>query len=163
MGLILQLGNAANWNQAFSSNVAAYQIGNGKYAPIPKIIIPTQLESSILAVHISCTPAKPTWKFAGWLNQSVFTGLTVGGVVDAENVQRRKIWLNKITLVRLEKLATSYSINFEVPNWFESVFIQAWEYVGPIGDTTEVLIKELKQDVLRIEQKVDDISTYGGN
>jgi len=122
-----------------------------------RINIPTQLESPILAVYISCTPAKPTWKFGAWLNQSVFTGLTVGGVVDAENVQRRKIWLNKITLIRLEKLATSYSISFEVPKWFESVFIRAWEYVGPIGDTTEVLIDELKQDVLRIEQKIDAI------
>jgi hypothetical protein len=163
MGLILQLGNTANWSQVFSSTVAAYQIGNGKYAPIPKIVIPTQLESPILAVYISCNPNKPTWKFAGWLSQSVFTGLTIGGVTDAENVQRRKIWLNKITLVRLEKLANSYSIDFEVPKWFESVSIQVWEYTGTVEDSTEQLIREIRENELkRIEQKVDDISNYGG-
>lgn len=155
MGIILELGNSANWNQVYSTTVAAFQIGNGRYAPIPKIVVPFQLESPILAVYISCEPNKPTWNFAGWLSQSVFTGLTVGGVTDAENVQRRKIWLNKITLVRLEKLANSYSINFVVPKWFESVSIQLWEYIGTVDDSTELLINELKQDVLRIEEKID--------
>jgi hypothetical protein len=163
MSLILQLGSAANWEQVYFSTVNAFQINPERYAPIPKIVIPTQLESHILAVYVSCTPPKPSWYFAGWLNQKIFTGLTVGGTPDAENVQRRKIWLNKITLIRLEKLSDSYSITFDVPKWFQSVSIQVWEYIGPIADSTEVLINELKQDVLRIESKVDDISTYGGN
>lgn len=161
--MVLQLGSAANWSDVYFVTVSASQINAERYAPIPKINVPIQLESPILAVYISCTPPKPTWYFGGWLNQKIFTGLTVGGVTDAENVQRRKIWLNKISLIRLEQLSTSYSITFDVPKWFQSVSIQVWEYIGPIADSTEALISELKQDVLRIEAKVDDISTYGGN
>lgn len=163
MSLILQLGNKENWSDIYFSTVNAYQISGDRYAPIPKIVVPVQLESHVLAVYISCNPPKPSWYFGGWLNQKVFTGLLVGGIPDAENVQRRKIWLNKITLIRLEKLSDFYSISFDVPKWFQSVSIQVWEYVGPIADSTEQLINDLKQDVLRIEGKVDDISTYGGN
>lgn len=163
MGLILQLGNEANWNQIYFGTTNAYQIAQGKYAPIPKITVPTQLESPILAVYISCLPDTPTWYFGGWLNQKIFTGLTVGGSPDAENVQRRKIWLNKITIIRLDRLSNNYSITFEIPKWFQSVSIQVWEYIGLYEDSTELLIEEMREDVLRIEQKVDDIATYGGN
>jgi hypothetical protein len=162
MGLILQLGNEANWNQIYFGTHLSYQISSTRFAPIPKITIPTQLESPILAVYISCLPDTPTWHFGGWLNQKIFTGLTVGGSPDAENVQRRKIWLNKITIIRLDRLSNNYSVTFEVPKWFQSVSIQVWEYIGLYEDSTELLIEEMREDVLRIEQKVDDIATFGG-
>ncbi len=160
MSLILQLGNASNWESVYFSTQFAYQINTvpPRYAPIPKIVVPTQLESHILAVYVSCTPLKSSWHFAGWLSQKIFTGLTVGGTTDAESVQRRKIWLNKITLIRLEKLANSYSIAIEVPKWFQSVSIQVWEYIGPVSDSTEVLIEGLKTDIVRLESKIDAIN-----
>jgi hypothetical protein len=163
MALILNLGNPDNWNQVYNTTVAALLIGNGRYAPIPKIAVPIQLESPILAVYISCSPNKPTWKFGAWLNQNIFTGLTIGGLTDAENVQRRKIWLNKISLARLDKLSENYAVSFDIPKWFESVSISLWEYTGIISDSTEELINEIRDNELpRIEQKIDDILTYGG-
>lgn len=158
MSLVLQLGNPSNWRDVYFQTTNAYRINESRYAPIPKIIVGSQLESQILAVYIYCSPPKPTWHFGGWLNQNVYTGLLVGGVPDAQNVQRQKIWLNRITVIKLEKLADSYSVSFDVPKWFESISIQLWEYIGPISDTTEVLIDELKTDILRLEGKIDAIN-----
>jgi hypothetical protein len=159
--MVLQLGNSANWEQVYFSTVNAAQVNPQSHTPIPLIVVPVQLESPILAVYVSCTPPKPTWYFAGWLNQKVFTGLTVGGVTDAENVQRRKIWLNKITLIRLDKLSDSYSITFSVPKWFQSISLQVWEYTGPI-DNPDYALEKIVIDLQRIEGKIDDISSYGG-
>jgi hypothetical protein len=163
MPLILDLANPVNWNQVYSTTVAAVFIGSDRYAPIPKITVPVLLESQVVACYVTCLPDKPTWRFAAWMNQNIQTGLTIGGLTDAENVQRRKIWLRKITLARLEKLSENYSISFDVPSWFQSVSLQVWEYTGVIEDSTEDLINQIRDNELpRLEQKIDDLLTYGG-
>jgi hypothetical protein len=154
----LKLGNAENWNEIFYQSFNAQQSGQF-YAPIPKITVPAQLESNILAVYVTCVPAKPTWYFAGFLNQSVYTGLTVGDTPNAESAQRRKIWLNKITLIRLDRLADSYAVTFDVPKWFQSVTFHLWEYIGPNADSADIesQLEAVNAKLETIENKVDQL------
>lgn len=155
---VYQFENPNNWNDVYFQTINAYQINSTRYAPIPRITVPVQLNSPVLAVYITCTPNNPNWYFAGFLGQKIFTGLTVGGSPDAENVQRRKLWLNKLTIIRLEKLTDAYSISLDVPKWFQSISVNLWEYTGDINDSTELLIEELTADIARIEQKIDALN-----
>ncbi len=147
---ILQLTNSTNWSLVYSQAFYAQQITATSYALIPKITVPLLLERHILAVHATSATAKDTWHFAGFLNQNVQLGLLVGGGPDAESVQRRKIWLNRITLLILPSFAPNYSISFNVPHWFKDISLSVWEYIGPEADSTEELIQ-------RVEFKVDQI------
>ncbi|NJL61814.1 MAG: hypothetical protein HC903_08270 [Methylacidiphilales bacterium] len=55
-------------------------------------------------------------------------------------------------------------MKFDIPYWYEEISLTVWEYLGSYGDSVEELIEQIRDNELaRIEQKVDDIATYGGN
>jgi hypothetical protein len=153
---ILQLSDGANWEQFYSTSVNAVTINEKNYVPIPEITVASLVYSHIIAVLVTCANAKPTWHFAGFLNQKINLGITVGSLPDTDSVQKRKLYLDRITLIIFPKLVTNYSISFEVPKWFEQVSIILWQYTGPESDSTEDLINEIKNvDLPRIEAKID--------
>ncbi len=166
--LVLNLSDSANWEQFYSTSVDAVTTDNGsKYTPIPEIVIPSLVYSRIIAVYVNCANAKPTWHFAGFINQKINLGITVGSLPDSDAVSKRKLYLNRISLIIFPKflnrisliifpkLVTNYSVSFEVPRWFQQASIILWQYTGSESDSTEDLINQLQGDVSRIESKVD--------
>ncbi|MBH8578349.1 hypothetical protein I8752_36510 [Nostocaceae cyanobacterium CENA369] len=160
---VLQLENSQNWESVYTTTVEAVVSANGEsYTPIPTITIPVLLDKHIIAVSVTCSTAKPTWYFGGFLNQRINLGLLVGGLPDSDAVQKRKIWLNRITLIIFPELTSTYSLSLDVPKWFQYVSFTVFKYVGIESDTTENLINQIiNVDLPRIEQKVNDISNYG--
>ena len=142
---VLQLSNRANWEDVYSETKSAQVITSTRNAPIPEITIPYLFERHIIAVYATSSTAKPTWHFAGFLNQKIQLGLVPGGSPDADAVQRRKIWLNRITLLFFPKITSTYAISFNVPEWFTNVNLNVFEYRGIESDSTENLIRELLQ------------------
>lgn len=157
---VLQLGNSANWDLFYSTTVVAVTSSNGEsYTPIPTITIPTLLESHIIATSVSCSNSKPTWFFGGFLNQRINLGLTVGGLPDSDAVQKRRLYLNRLTLIIFPKLVATYAVSLDVPKWFQDVTFSLFEYTGTESDSTEDLINQIKNvDLPRIEGKIDALS-----
>ncbi|MBD2503126.1 hypothetical protein [Anabaena azotica] len=147
----LQLGNSNNWDLIYNGNTAAVllpkQEGGYKVVPIPDISIPVLLDTFVLAMRVSTVvPEGRAWKFAGYVRQSVSTGLSVfDNGQDASFTSRRPLFLDKINLVLYPRISTNYSISVKVPDWFESVGLAVWQYTGPDYDS----------DLARIESKID--------
>jgi hypothetical protein len=140
---VLQLSNAANWQDVYNQSFTAQRINPTVFAPLPEIIVPVLFDRHIIAVYATSSSAKPNWYFAGFLNQKIRLGLIPGGSPDADAVQRRKIWLNRITLLFFPKITSTYAVSFNVPKWFDTVNLNIFEYQGTESDSTEDLIREL--------------------
>ena len=154
---ILQLGNSSNWMQAYAAEASATWINEekGSHYPIPPMAIPFLFERHIIAVFPESNAAKPWWFSAGWLEQKVQTGITVGGNPDVRAQDSQRILLNRINLSIFPKLSSTYQLNIDIPYWFSHYKVTIWEYIGPESDSTENLINQLQSDVQRIEGKID--------
>ncbi|MBG1240725.1 hypothetical protein [Nostoc sp. NZL] len=130
---------------------------NGKYLinPIPEIAIPFLLDKFILAVSVETdVPADSIWRFAGYINQKISTGLVVGGSQDATTVKGQPLFLSQINLILFEKISTSYAVGIKVPRWFPRASVTVWEYTG-VDDTSEEIL--LNQEFGNINFKLDQI------
>lgn len=157
MSIVVDIGNSSNWNLIWNQSIVAVsaQYYPDRYYPIPKVTVPILLENHIISVLVTSTTAKETWYYAGILSQKIRTGITVGGNTDVEVQQTRKLYLGKLNLLILPRLATNYSISFDVPSWFEQVEYFVWEYTGTVIDSTDEILEIIKIDLLRIESKID--------
>lgn len=154
--LVLELGNSNNWSPFFYTKIDAVTSNNGElFTPIPTITVPILFDSHIIAVSVSCSKSKPTWYFGGFLNQRISLGLTVGGLPDSDAVQKRRLYLDRLTLIIFPKIVSTYAVTIDVPKWFEDVSINIFEYIGPESDSTEDLIAQLQNQLNAIAQKVN--------
>lgn len=147
---ILELGNPNNWESAWTDSKSAAQGARGAYIPIGEMVIPLIFSDHITAVLVESSTAKPSWNFAGFLNQKVRLGLTVGGGLDSYYSLKRKAWLRRITLIRYERLTNDYGLSFEPPKWITQVSIQIWVYTGIETDT-------ITQQLNRIESMLESM------
>lgn len=150
----LDLSNSALWNLVWSANVQAELVANkARYLPIPPIEVPLLLDTNIVAVLLESSTAPPSWKFAAFLNQKIATGITVGGLNETQTYQE-KIWLNRISLIILPRLASTYSVVFNIPYWFYTMSLKLWVYQGE--DRIEP-IDEVRDTLLNIDRKLERI------
>ncbi|MEG3840030.1 hypothetical protein [Microcoleus sp. herbarium14] len=147
MSLLLELGNGSNWLQSDFQNFSG--------SPIPDYVPPYEFEKHILAIFVSNPEPNQTWRFGGFLNQKIRLG--VGPSQGAESVSSRKLWLGRTQLFIFPKLTTTYTLNFAFPYWFNQVSLTIWEYWGPQADTTENKIFDVRNNLLRVENKIDTL------
>lgn len=156
---MLDLTNSALWNLIWSANLQAELVANKpRYLPIPPVEVPFLLDSNIIAVLATSSTAPPSWKFAAFLNQKIATGITVGGFTDTQ-AHQEKIWLNRISLVILPKLTTTYSLNFNIPYWFYDMSLRLWVYSGEenISLPANDFLEEIKDSLQEIDRKLERI------
>ncbi|MDQ3018255.1 MAG: hypothetical protein M3Q64_00055 [bacterium] len=156
---IVELSNSDNWQSIYSTNITAVQVPmqDGKYLinPIPEIVIPVLLDRFILAVSVDTdVPSGSIWRFAGYVNQKISTGLVVGGNQDATTVKVQPLFLDQINLIIFHKFSASYGVSVKVPRWFSRASVTAWEYTG-IDDTSEEIL--LGQEFANINFKLDQL------
>lgn len=162
MTVQLQLNNQ-NWEQIYNESFSVTFVTDKIFAPFQEISIPSVINKHIIAVYINTEiPEGAKWNFAGNLIQRIELGLSVGGSFNLDEFSRRKLFLNRIKLIVFPKITDTYSLSFELPKWFKSVKILIWQYLGSDIDSTENLIYALRNDITRLEQKIDDISNYSG-
>lgn len=156
--LILNLGDAANWqNFYFHSVTAVTRPGLHKPDPIPEFTIPLKFNKHIIAVSIISQTAKSNWYFGGFLNQRITTGLISGNLPDSDVLQRRKLYLNRISILIFPTIATTFTLSLEFPKWFTQASFNFWQYTGPESDTTETQIAVLQNTVNAIKLKTDKL------
>lgn len=151
---VLALNNSANWTDVWSNSFTAAASSVFDFEPIPEVTVPVLFDSHIVAVYVGSTTAKPTWNFGGLLTQRISLGLTVGGGTDADVISKRKLWLRSNTLFLFPHLTPEYALRIVVPKWFSQVSFVVWVYTGPVGDTTEELIKTVQLTANEINAKL---------
>lgn len=160
--LVLNVGDSHSWNPIWNTQVDSASAPNRNYYyPIPEIEVPLLLDKFVLAVYADSETARPHWHSAGFANQKLRSGITVGGNPDARFNGSHRIWLKRIAILVLPRVSNEYSLSFDIHPWHEEISLQLWEYVGDTSDSTENLINEVRSNELsRIEIKVDEIATY---
>lgn len=156
---VVELSNSDNWQSIYSTNINAVQVPmqNGGYlsSPIPEILVPFVLDKFILAVSVDTdVPSGSIWRFAGYINQKISTGLVVGGSQDATTVKGQPLFLDQINLILFNKISTSYGVSVKVPKWFTRAAVNVWEYTG-VDDTSEEIL--LGQEFANINFKLDQL------
>lgn len=154
MGRILQLGIEQNWNLKYSGSFPAVSYlndseGNPIYQSLAEINILESFEKSIIAVSIETDiPTGKIWNHSGYLRRNLFTGIGssfVGG--------SKELFLGKFNLIFFEDLSIDYFLSIKLPTWFINANILIYEYTG-------IDTRTLDDSIVRIEQKIDDISNY---
>ena len=157
-------GDSTSWNPLWNATVNSASVpGNQYYYPIPEIEVPLLMTARIIAVYADSETAKPHWHSAGFLNQKIRTGLTVGGSQDARFGSSQRVWLKRISVIYIEKPSYQgeYAISFNVHPWHEDISLQLWEFTGIAIDSTEdLVIDQVLRRLIDIQLKVDQMSSY---
>ncbi|BAT53783.1 hypothetical protein NOS3756_27460 [Nostoc sp. NIES-3756] len=156
---VVELNNSDNWESIYSTNINAVSVpmenGTSLINPIPEIVVPFVLDKFILAVSIDTdVPTDSVWRFAGYINQKISTGLVIGGSQDATTVRGQPIFLDRINLILFQKISTSYAVSIRVPKWFTRTGVTVWQYTG-VDDTSEEIL--LTQEFANINFKLDQL------
>jgi hypothetical protein len=91
---------------------------------IGKVSIPGIFTQHTIRIYASSLIAKRHWWLAGDLSH-----LLGSSQPDFEG-SRWRVPLNKIMLVQLPKLTTSYRLKFEVPRWHKEIAVVVEAYTG---------------------------------
>jgi hypothetical protein len=139
--LIVSLNNPQNWIRLFTGEYEVTPIADGRrYVPIPSRLLPIQTDERILAVKAESTTALQNWQTGGWLIPTL--DLSAAEFREARWGQF-KIPLRYAGLVLLPDLNVSYRLRLDIPKWIKDVRVDVWQYLGPIEDSTENLIRQL--------------------
>lgn len=158
---VVELNNSNNWESIYSTNINAVSVpmqnGTSLISPIPDIVVPFVLDKFILAVSVDTdVPTDSDWRFAGYINQKISTGIIIGGGQDATSVSGRVLFLDRINLILFQKISTSYAVSIRVPKWFPRAGVNVWQYTG-VDDTEENIL--LAQEFGNINFKLDQLLT----
>lgn len=131
----------ANWDRIYEDERKAQPVGDsGNFYSIGSIEIPVTTEASALALLATTPTGRASWRVGGWLQLRVIPGGD-GGVRPPAMllVERQRVLLGIATLIRWLPLRanTSYTMLFDVPDWFPDIRLTLWEYTGPDGDLFE--------------------------
>jgi hypothetical protein len=165
--LELDLQNGDNWEEVYGATRAITRTGPLSYIPIGRVEIPLLFESPILAFYCESPSARAHWTQAGWLNQQIRLGFTVGGAADG-NRHGRLILLKQIMLIDWQGFGGSYQVSFTPKKHLADVVFRIWQYTGPVVDSVEEKVDLTRVDLLRVEKQVqfiaqrDVTTTYEG-
>jgi len=159
MSVELDLSNAENWEDVYSTSQAITQLGPRSYVPLSEIQVPILLTKPILAVYCESPSAPPHWKRAGWLNQQIRVGITVGGGQEGNRQKGYLLLLKKIMVIEWEPFAEAYQVSFTPQRYLDDISLRIWEYTGPITQSLDEKIDLTRIDVLRLEKQVQFIAS----
>jgi hypothetical protein len=110
-----------------------------------------EFSSRRILVRAESNYAQPSWRYAGWLQQ-VFIFPETGKATSTA----RRVFFKSQQIVEFKAVSlANYQLQYMLPGWLPYVTLFFWEQ-----DSAEELIEVSRGDLLRIEQKIDDISNY---
>ncbi|MDF0551694.1 hypothetical protein [Kamptonema sp. UHCC 0994] len=165
MGLVLDLQNPNNWESRWEFNVqASGQVfrSNGEalsWDPIPEQTCPLLLHNPFVAVYCESATKRNSWQFGGYLVQKFSTGLIVGGSPNAVTTNGRKVFFNRLQLLRLNDYTADYSLSFKPPFWHRDIKLTVWEYTAEIITTVEAAIEDINDVQIVLSNKLQNIES----
>lgn len=145
-----------NWQLVYDELRQAVIVNAYEFIPIPAFEIGWLFSGHILAIRATSTTAKRRWRYAGSLYQRLQLGS--GGAASSlptVDLDSRRIFLNRTVLIRFSEWTPEYELNFIAPYWLQDIRLTFWEYTGIHSDNITELLVEQKEDLTRIEGKID--------
>jgi len=142
--LVFQPTDATKWQLLYNSHFQRQPKNATEDYPIPPQLLPILAEHRVLAVAVNSQAAKSTWRYGGSIIAVLNCGATDFGKVDAA---RYSLPCNGSKLVILPGIASTFQLRYEVPWWFPEVALSIYQYIGPVSDSTENLIEQLRSDL----------------
>lgn len=124
--------NTEDWSLATQQTRTANLIGENAYEPIPAFSLGLELNTDYVAIIATTNSGRPTWQFAGDINQVYGFPVAPGNPLIG-NIQpvRTRIFLNKLTLVETNRVSTdSFDLRYQPPYWFKDCTIRVYLYTG---------------------------------
>ncbi|GEM_PF-869897 len=154
---LLNLNNRNNWQPLYSTSVQAAYIGDSttRHYRLFPVSVPFLIESRILAVCPDSTTAKDWWITAGWISRRIATGLVVGGNPNVRASETQRLIFREINLIVYPDFTADYELILDIPYWFDQWSVQVFEYTGLDENVDTNLLIESKNQLDRIEAKID--------
>ncbi len=157
---VVQFTTEGNWQQVYEERRTCTFITDKVFTPIPAFEIGFLFDTHIIAIRAISTSAKSTWRYAGSLHQR----LQLGGGGTASNLptvdlSNRGILLNRSTLIELPRYTSEYALVFAPPRWMQDIKVTFWQYIGIDSDNLTESLLLAREDLERIEVKLDSYST----
>ncbi|MCF2144997.1 hypothetical protein IQ276_000715 [Desmonostoc muscorum LEGE 12446] len=108
----------------------------------------------MIAKTVSTIPPGKRWKWAG--NLRAFQAFPNAGI----NSQKSEIaifslFLNRSKLLVLPEFASGYELILSEAYWLRNLQLTIYEFTGQPSDNLTELVASVKDDVLRVESKID--------
>lgn len=148
-----------NWQMVYDEVRSAMIVNAYEFVPIPAFEIGWLFSGHILVVQASSITAKRHWRYAGSLYQRLKLGS--GGALSplpTVDLDTRRIFFNRVGLVRFSRWTSEYELNFVPPYWLKDIRLTFWEYTGIDSDNVTQALEVQKDDLERIEGKIDALN-----
>lgn len=124
--------NSQDWEQVANTVRNAVRRGENAYEPIPAFNLGLSLNTDYVAVIATTTSGKPTWQFAGDINQVYnFPKGTPDSILGRIQPVRTRLFINKLQLVETNRVSTdNFDLRYQPPYWFRDCAIRVYKYVG---------------------------------
>lgn len=156
---ILNLTPGSNWQKIYDETIVAEPTPvRPGWFPIAPFVIPILVHSPYVALAASSNDAADSWRF-GYNARAFISPAPIGpGFLESKSAAA---YLDRAVLVKFRLDSPQYQLKIEIPYWHKSMSVAVWEYVGPVDDTTEKLVRDttdlIRVDLLRIEQKINNL------
>lgn len=138
---LVQFNNPNNWIEFYSNRFTAQPVGNGaRYLPIPSQTLSIVSDSPIIAAKAQSDEALRNWQTGGWLTP--LYDLSSTNLLEVR-ANRYSVPLRFTRLIVVPDFALTFQLRFDAPKWLKEVRLDIWQYIGPIDDSTEKLIRQL--------------------
>lgn len=154
------LGDSWNWEPfwQFSKAQTDAEWGSGR-SPIgiqEQLFGLTLDDSNVIATYITANNDPGHWRWAGFANQRIRTGLTVGGAVDTElNPSKQKTYLKRLSIIIFPKLSPEWALSLEFPRWLRSVTVIVFKYIGEDFDTIDVVGSQSPNEAINLDTRLE--------
>ena len=151
MSAIYDADNSSNWEQIYSGSFAAtYPQGQQipVYTPIPRTLLPVNIDSSLLAIYAQSTDYPNTQKYLGRVIQSIVSNGTFPTAT--ANSKGAGLWSNETTLIEFTEYDDNYQLLLVPKFYIEQITLTVFKYIGSAN-------YEVENRLNIIEGKIDQL------
>lgn len=160
MTTLYEFSNSSNWSLVWTGQKVAKKVLSttlDRFYPIPDFSVPLLLDNPVLAIYVTSDTDPGTWVRAGYLKQKINTGLADGVAVDSY-LSQKFLELRKINIVQLQKVNSSFAVEFAVPYWLRQIDVTVWEYTGKIANTITQQLSDLQSFITSCCDELTELS-----
>lgn len=161
MSLALDLNSPGNWELVHSALHEEEEGNRAARLPlIPPFELTTLIQSPIVRITATNLRAKPTWRRAGYLTQTVVAANPENTIFNNEplhgmDVESKLVLLNNAQLLQYQSLTADYYLWFNPLPWIPRFYMKVWSFKGEVQDRVLDELETVKIDVIRAESKID--------
>ena len=131
--------DSTDWVRVANRTRNAQIVGENAHVPISAFDLGLSLQSDYVAVVAGTTSGKPTWQFAGDINQVYNFPVAPGNpIIGKIQPVRTRLFINKLTLIETNRVSTdNFDLRYQPPYWFKDCTILVYQYVGDTRNFVE--------------------------